>query len=44
MEHLFYFAFLDLESLKLVKNFKGNFARQIVWTFFFKYTILSVFH
>ena len=29
---------------KLVKNFKGNFARQILWKFFFKYTILSVFH
>ena len=44
MEHLFYFAFLDLESLKFSENFKGNFARQILWTFFFKYTILSVFH
>ena len=35
MEHLFYFAFLDLESLKFSENFKGNFARQILWTFFF---------
>ena len=43
MEHLFYFAFLDLESLKFSENFKGNFARPILWTFF-KYTILSVFH
>ena len=44
MEHIFYFAFLDLESLKFSENFKENFARQILWTFFLKYTILSVFH
>ena len=35
MEHLFHFAFLDLESLKFSENFRGNFARQILWTFFF---------
>ena len=35
MEHLFHFAFLDLESLKFSENFRGNFARQILWIFFF---------
>ena len=35
MEHLFHFAFLDLESLKFSENFRGNFARQIIWIFFF---------
>ena len=34
MEHLFHFAFLDLESLKFSENFRGNFARQILWIFF----------
>ena len=41
MEHLFYFAFLDLESLKFSENFKGNFARQILWTFFLIYHFIS---
>ena len=44
MEHLFHFAFLDLESLQFSENFKGNFARQILWTLFFTYAILPVFH
>ena len=35
MEHLFHFAFLDLESLKFSENLRGNFARQILWIFFF---------
>ena len=35
MEHVFHFAFQDLESLKFSENFRGNFARQILWIFFF---------
>ena len=43
MEHLSYFAFLDLESLKFSENFKGNFARQILWTFFFNIPFYQFF-